>query len=382
MNIRSCTYASLLAIALAGIAHSQEAPRYFLVELPTLDEFSFTYPLDINDNARIVGTVETYSENALQPKLSAVQWDPWFGLRKLRGLPDAQFSQSVAVNRWGQITGYVSFDPGLHPFFYDQHRGFVDMNVDDVTQVIRPNAINDRGAIAGQLVVDGIQAGFTWDRRNGLRNLRDVFGLTGHFDVVAMNNAGQLTGEIYQPATATWEAYFYDPLTGFEQTGDLPDAAGGGNYPADIDSRGVVVGNSLDRNFRSRMFLWTHAGGIRPIGNPDQSLTAWAMNDRGTVVGFRDEFSDFHGIAWNERDGVIDLETAIVNPPVYPAPIPQFTFFPEGINNAGCIVGSPASLLIPVRNLRRLVPRNRPIDATLELAPWQMQLACTALIVR
>ena len=38
MKTGSCTYASLLAIALAGVAHSQEAPRYFLVELPTLDE--------------------------------------------------------------------------------------------------------------------------------------------------------------------------------------------------------------------------------------------------------------------------------------------------------------------------------------------------------
>jgi uncharacterized membrane protein len=375
MNINRYTRVALLAIALVSVAHSQEAPRYFFIELPTLGEFSYTLPLDINDNARIVGTAETYTENAQQPTLSAVQWDPWLGLRKLRGLPDAQFSQSLAVNRWGQITGYISFDPGVHPFFYDQFRGFIDMNVDDESQVIQPSAINDRGQIGGQLTINGLQSGFIWDRRNGLRDLRSIFGLTGRFDVVGINNAGQITGEIYQPATATWKAYFYDPRTGFEETGDLPDAAGGSHYPADIDASGVIVGNSLDGNFNSRMFLWTHADGIRPIGNPDQSLTAWAMNDRGTVVGFRDESSDFHGIAWNERDGVIDLETSLVNPPVSS---PPFTVFPQSVNNAGCIVGSPAALLIPVSNLTRIIPRRQPIDATLKLAPWQLQLACTA----
>ena len=380
MNIKNiCLRASLLIIAVVGVAHSQEAPRYFLVVLPTPDEFSSTVPMDINDNARIVGTIETYSEGVPQPQRSAMQWDPWFGLRKLRGLPDAQFSESVAVNRWGQITGYISFDPGLHPFFYDQHRGFVDMGVDDEPQPILPAAINDRGWIAGEFVVDGMKTGFIWDRRRGLQNLRDLFGLTDHFDVVALNDAGQLTGQIYQPATLTWKTYFYDPEAGFEETGDLPDPRGGSHYPVDIDDRGVVVGNSLDTSFRSRMFLWSHETGIRQIGNPDQSLSAWAMNDRGTVVGFRDDYSVFYGIVWNEQDGVIELTTAIVNPP---ADVPAFTVFPESINNAGCIVGSPAALLIPVRNLQWLVPRNRPIDATLKLAPWQIQFACTALFQR
>ena len=113
MSISICVRASLLVLALAGVAHAREAPRYFLVQLPTLGEFSYTLPLDINDYARIVGTAETYSETAQQPTLTAVQWDPWFGLRKLRGLPDAQFSQSRAVNAWGQITGSISFDREL-----------------------------------------------------------------------------------------------------------------------------------------------------------------------------------------------------------------------------------------------------------------------------
>lgn len=210
MSISICVRASLLVLALAGVAHAREAPRYFLVQLPTLGEFSYTLPLDINDYARIVGTAETYSETAQQPTLTAVQWDPWFGLRKLRGLPDAQFSQSRAVNAWGQITGSISFDPGQHPFFYDQHRGFVDMQVDDETQIIRPVAINDRGWVAGEVSANALKSGFIWDRRNGLRNLRELFGLTDHFDVVALNNAGQLTGQIYQPATLTWKAYFYN----------------------------------------------------------------------------------------------------------------------------------------------------------------------------
>ena len=374
-----CRKSMLLAFlaAIAGApASAQEPPRYFLVELPVAGEFSYTHVSDINDSGLVVGYTETYSETQPFPRLRAAQWDAWSGLREIPGLPEESNSLSDAVNRWGQVVVNVQSAPPSYPIsYYDQFRGLVDMRIDE--RGFSMSTINDRGQIGGWLTVDGRTAGALWDRRTGLTDLSGVFGLTERFDVTTLNNAGQITGSIYDAQAQTWRAYFYDPITGFEETGDLPDADGSGHYAVDMDKHGVVVANSTDRDFRSRMFLWTHAGGVRPIGDPALDLAAWAMNDRGVVVGFRNDFSDFNGIVWDESNGVVDLKSALVN-----LPDPEwYRVFPEAINNAGCIAANSGagSLLIPIRNLRPLVSRKRPIDATLTLQPWQIQLACTAL---
>ena len=86
---------------------------------------------------------------------------------------------------------------------------------------------------------------------------------------------------------------------------DLGALAGTSSMASDINSRGVVVGDSFEADGRAVAFIHDGAGPMRRLLDIDVSNHAVAINDRGAVVGVTDATSFLF------EDGVLTLLESI-----------------------------------------------------------------------
>lgn len=172
------------------------------------------------------------------------------------------------------------------------------------------NDINNNGEVVFQDFVAGHWRSFFWSPLTGLHEVGDLPGGTEITIAYALNDHGAVVGE--SGATTGTRAFRWTASQGMIDLGDLP---GGGNYSlaSDVNNFGQVVGYSLTAN-GSRAFLWTGASGMSDLGDlpggaPTSSATA--INDQGVVVGYSDTNLGFvsvtHAFQWAEGSGMFDL---------------------------------------------------------------------------
>ena len=102
---------------------------------------------------------------------------------------------------------------------------------------------------------------------------------------MALNNAGQVTGNSNVVGNAASHAFSWDSVNA---TVDLGTLGGAESTAYGINASGVIVGYSPTApGFTSdRPFRWTLAGGMVNLGTVGGNARAAAINDAGTVTGY------------------------------------------------------------------------------------------------
>src|SRR5881628_3779106 len=92
---------------------------------------------------------------------------------------------------------------------------------------------------------------------------------------------------------------------------DLGTLGGTSTYPAAVNARGQVVGeSSTASDIASHAFLWTSSSGMIDLGTLGGNYSsATAVSSRGRVVGasFTSGDAEAHGFSWTQSGGMIDL---------------------------------------------------------------------------
>ena len=188
----------------------------------------------------------------------------------------------------------------------------------------RPEAINDRGQVAGiaDFAVVGRFHLFTWDRDNGMKDLGPI-----DLDNLDINNAGQIAGTMTDP-NGNKQAFFWHPKDGKQMLGTF---GGIESYAMALNNRGQVVGFSL--RGQPEAFIWDKTNGMRSL-TPDERQygTARAINDSGHVIGSIETEIGFSPpncspCYWDSTD-----------PPATPAISPEGYLGGRGINNNGHVL--------------------------------------------
>ena len=147
--------------------------------------------------------------------------------------------------------------------------------------------INSWGQITGQSALAGnrVSHPFLWDR-GVLRDLGTLGGDNG--DVSWMNDAGQIVGEADLPGSQTHDAFLWE-------RGKMTDLGNLGqtSFAFAINNRGQVVGHSLTNDGTFHAFLWEKGGPMIDLnvfvpseGSSIALLTdAFNVNDRGEIIG-------------------------------------------------------------------------------------------------
>jgi probable HAF family extracellular repeat protein len=271
------------------------------------------------------------------------------------GTLGGEFSQALAVNRCGQVTGWSGRADGLaHAFLYDG--ALHDLGTLGGSQS-SGEAINDCGKVTGWAVTAGNQThAFLYDGTT----MRDLGSLGGSSFGAAINNVGQIVGQSFLSGDTGFHPFLYDSRTGgpIQDLGvlgesalavDINDAgqivgwwrvregvvrgfyyeAGamrdigtlGGAYsePMDVNDSGVAVGISELAGGGQRGFVYDGKTMIS-IGSLSGSLfsEAVAINAGGLVVGSSvtpGPGGEQHAISWTAKEGIVDLNERMHAPP-------------------------------------------------------------------
>lgn len=108
----------------------------------------------------------------------------------------------------------------------------------------------------------------------------------GTFDI---NNRVQVVGYSYLPDNTTEHAFLWQKRTGMIDLGTLPEDVSSAG--ASINSKGQVVGGSVDASENERAFLWqngvmTDLNTLIPPDSPLYLLEADGINDWGRIEGY------------------------------------------------------------------------------------------------
>jgi probable HAF family extracellular repeat protein len=248
----------------------------------------------ISANGLVAGTSQNGEIDPLlpgQPEQRAVLWQQG-KIANLGVLKEGGYeSGAAAVNSAGQVTGWAT------------------------------NTISDPFSIAVisntyfpyEPVIPYQTRAFLW--QNGVMQDLGTLGGPDAFPV-GMNERGQVIGFSYTssignpnnncsipvPNTPITDPFFWDKDTGMIDIGTLGGTCG---FPALINNRGQVVGNSnLAGDQVNHAFLWDRATGIVDLGTLGGTYSeAEAINDAGVVVGGSQTASDTfdHAFLWDGK---------------------------------------------------------------------------------
>lgn len=184
-------------------------------------------------------------------------------------------------------------------------------------------AINDRGDVVGSNY-DGTladQSAFLW-RDNRMKLME--FGYVN--EATDVNNLGQVVG-----TSDSSEVYWANPRAFLWENGkktELGGLGGGGSYAYAINDRGQVVGKAKTAKGLWHAFLWEN-GVMRDLGTlGGEKSEATAINERGQIVGSSTTATGhWNAVLW-QQGTLRDLGT-----------LGGYQSHATGINNAGEVVG-------------------------------------------
>ncbi|MFG1609762.1 hypothetical protein [Actinoplanes sp. NPDC049265] len=219
---------------------------------------------------------------------------------------------ATAVNARGDVIGQSSVaghdDDSLHAFWW--HDG-VRTRLPGNGYRTFANDINDRGDVVGSLVRhDGADHGAALWRRGRLVTLVPTFGDPDTAVATRVNNRGQVLGSVHVPGSgwhvfvktgrtyadlglgvavdlndrgeAVFVDFSIDPSRAARWfrgvTTRLPAPGNGGTSAADIDNRGLIVGNAAGA------VVWTRSGDVIDLGALVGRATM--INEYGRVAGY------------------------------------------------------------------------------------------------
>jgi probable HAF family extracellular repeat protein len=273
----------------------------------------------INGTNQVVGWSRTASG---EPR--AFLWQD--GVMADLGIPD---SIARAINERGHIVGYYQVSGNDHGFVWDRGT-LTDLGVG------RAYAVNDRGDIVGEsagravLWIESerndlaLPVGATGCWANGLNNRRQVVGACilsngdrGAFlwDAGEVRDLGTLGGSYAEAAsindhgiivggstasTVPGQAYLRAFLWDRGSLLDLGTLGGPFAVATATTSNGSVAGESHTASGITHAFLLDNRG-LTDLGPLSEYSSAWAMNNRGVVVGSVGVGAAVRSVLWNMR---------------------------------------------------------------------------------
>jgi len=206
------------------------------------------------------------------------------------------------------------------------------------TYTFSVNGINDRNEITGStLSANSPPHGFIW-RHGQFEDIGHPAGANYSLTLFKINLRGQIIGyaavdsETVNPIL--WEAGHFTVLP--ELPGGQTNNGPGGTAVNDINDHGIIVGKSgSDPDDRPKPVMWENGAISRlPLPANADSAEADGINNRGHIVGFANEYTDFpqtdpeEPLFWH--DGVVT---------VLPIPSDRQQAYAFGINDSDQIVG-------------------------------------------
>lgn len=236
--------------------------------------------------------------------LAAAQAQPRYTLTDLSAYASAPgvIIYGVAINEAGQITGSVFDDDGnSSAFLYTPGSGMVDIGPQT-----RAGALNNAGQVTGEMRSGANMTPFLYSTATGLV---DLGGLNpGTFQSAggrSINDAGQVLGYSFSTSSSSYRTFLYDAVNGMRDLGTTPVT----NYGGDINNAGVIAGTSID-NRHNRHAVIYDSDGLHDLGTLGGSSFANAINDAGTVVGYSGRPGYFlppHAFIYSRATGMSDL---------------------------------------------------------------------------
>jgi probable HAF family extracellular repeat protein len=322
----------LLAILLPIAANA--APKYTVMDLGTLGgPSSDAYALNSRGQAAGISDYR-WDFNMSMWLWRAFLWNPRTGMIDL-GMLGGPTSYARGLNDRGQVVGVADVvgnpinSQTWHAFFWDPQTGMTDLGT-----LGGPTSyawvLNNRGQVAGAADMVGTTApgqrwhAFLWDKESSLVDLGSLGGPTS--DARGINNRGQVIGTSDMPDATWpnqhWHAYLWDEKAGMVDLGTL---RGPTSFARGINDRGLVVGSADTDHWDFRYgwwqvhgFIWEPRVGMRDLGTLGGPTShAWAVNNRGEVVGVSDVAGTtapgqkWHACLWGIKGGLLDLNELI-----------------------------------------------------------------------
>jgi probable HAF family extracellular repeat protein len=293
---------------------------------------------DLNDGGWTTGWLDD---------LGSYRWSPqthYHVLGEIGSCTEGGESQGKAINNLGHVVG-VGAGEGCNTeaFFWSPETGMIGLG--DFPGVIFNSyaiGINDSDQVAGTGMTDQGSEAFIWHPTTGMVGLGDLPGGQYISVATAINNSGWVTG--WSGSSRGGEGFLWTPEAGMIGIGDLSGGPFANSEPYDINNLGQIVGIA---GFEA--FVWDAESGMRGLGWLDTGFpyaTSWAfaINDRGEVVGASrccQPNSPSYGFIWDTRNGMRRIDDLLDPCAEYP-----YNRIPGGmrINNNGEILSGPVIL--------------------------------------
>lgn len=262
----------LLVAAWLYASAAAQAGSYQLVDIGVPDGGINSYATGINHDGVVVGFYSTSSVTQIAYSYSA-------GVMSDLGTLGGAASSATAINRHGRIVGFAETIHGVIHAYSFRGEALKDLAPHDEGQEMAAWGLNGRGEVVGAKGLSSPSMAFV--HRQG--TLTELGTLGGSSSVAAgINDNGQIVGSSSTAGDSESHAFAY-------QNGAMIDLGTlGGLYSAavGINASGQITGYSFTADESIHPFLYT--GGImQDLGllPGHHSCMAWALNDRGDVVG-------------------------------------------------------------------------------------------------
>jgi probable HAF family extracellular repeat protein len=168
-------------------------------------------------------------------------------------------------------------------------------------------AINDAGIVAGWYRTN---AGWTAVRWTSPTQRQSLGKLAGFSNALAegINQAGTIVGYATSSTFLNSRAWIWTQAGGIKP---LPDLGGGSSLAMGINTAGVAVGFSADPQQVTHAVKWTAAGAVVDLNPMGATSEALAVNDSGDVAGwvFPRGGNATHAFLWRRNGTRLDLGT-------------------------------------------------------------------------
>ncbi len=230
--------------------------RHEITSPDVLDDLPMS-GIDMNDRAQVVGNA--FPSTAAGTTSQAFRWRSGRAPVALGSLGGPSGSEAVEINEAGSVLGYSTTPQNDQRMFLWRHGRMIDL-----------------GTLGGA-------------------QTRLGFAVVGRSD--RLNDFGQVAGT---SETVSGDLHAFRWSNG--RMRDLGTLGGATSYAFGINNRGEVVGMSQRRTGEFSAFLWRH-GTMTDLGALTDSTDslASAINDRGQILGYRFNNSEFRAVLWEER---------------------------------------------------------------------------------